>query len=60
VGAVANRTYSIQYTDSLRNGVGVWSRLSDLTARSTDHVEVVPDPGYISNRFYRVVFPQQP
>ncbi|HXJ57444.1 MAG TPA: lamin tail domain-containing protein [Verrucomicrobiae bacterium] len=58
VGAVANRTYSIQYTDNLRTGP--WSRLADLTAQSADHVEVVPDPGYTTNRFYRVVYPQQP
>jgi hypothetical protein len=58
VSAVAGHTYSIQYTDDLEGGV--WSRLLDVVARTTNHVEAIPDPGYTANRFYRVVCPQQP
>ena len=58
VGAMPNRTYSVQYRDNLQTGN--WARLTDITAQSTAHVEVLPDPGYTTNRFYRVVYPAQP
>ncbi len=58
VGALSNHTYSVQYSDSL--GSGVWLKLGDIVARLTNHTESLPDPGYTSNRFYRVVLPRQP
>jgi len=58
VGAVSNRTYSVQYTDSL--GSGPWLRLADIVARPTNHTELLLDPGATSQRFYRVVLPRQP
>ena len=56
-GAISNRTYTVQYTDQL--GVNPWRKWADLPARGTNHLEVIPDSGATSNRFYRVVTPQQ-
>jgi hypothetical protein len=58
VSAVANRSYTIQYTDAL--GTGAWMKLADLFARPTNRVEKISDPAWNTNRFYRVVLPQQP
>jgi hypothetical protein len=55
---VANRSYTIQYTDAL--GTGAWMKLADLFARPTNRVEKISDPAWNTNRFYRVVLPQQP
>ena len=58
VAAVSNRTYSVQFTDSL--GAGTWNNLANLLARPTNRVESIPDPNWTTNRFYRVVLPAQP
>ncbi len=58
VGAISNRTYTVQYTDALSSGL--WRKLGDIVARTTNHAESFPDAGFASNRFYRVVFPRQP
>ena len=58
VSAVANRSYTVQYTDAF--GTGQWLKLGDVFARATNRVEVFPDPTWTSNRFYRVVVPLQP
>jgi hypothetical protein len=58
VTAVANRTYTLQYTDDLNSGL--WRKLADLPAQSIDRVESRPDPAWTSNRLYRVVTPWQP
>jgi hypothetical protein len=56
--AVSNRTYSVQYTDAL--GTAPWTKLADVTARSTNFVMEIPDPTWGTNRSYRVVLPRQP
>jgi hypothetical protein len=56
--AVSNRTYSVLYSDSLRTGS--WQRLADVVARATNHLEIIRDSGYTTNRFYRLVTPTQP
>ena len=56
--AVSNRTYTVEFTD--RVGASPWEKLADITARSTNRIASVPDPGYASNRVYRLVTPQQP
>ena len=56
--AVSNRTYSLFFTDGLTPGH--WTRLADIVARSTTRLENVPDPAWTTNRFYRLVTPQQP
>lgn len=48
----------MQYSDAL--GAGTWSKLADVVARSTNRVEVIVDPAWTTNRFYRVVTPEQP
>ena len=58
VGVAAGHTGSLQYSDALPGGP--WLKLADFTARSTNRVEVIADPGYTNARFYRVVSPQQP
>jgi hypothetical protein len=56
--AVANRTYTVQFSDTL--GGTAWQKLADGLARATDHVEIVTDSGYTPRRFYRLVTPRQP
>ena len=57
-GAISNRTYSIQFKDALE--AANWSKLTDWPARATNHTGTIPDPGYNTNRFYRLATPQQP
>lgn len=56
-GAGSNRTYSVQFSDALANG---WQGLTDVVSRTNARIEVVTDPGWTTNRFYRVVTPRQP
>jgi hypothetical protein len=58
VAAVSNRTYSVQFSDSLVSGT--WSRLGDVLARPANRVETLIDSGWTTNRFYRLVLPRQP
>jgi hypothetical protein len=58
VSAVSNRSYTVQFLDDL--GTNTWTKLADIFARQTNHVESIPDPNWTTNRFYRVVVPQQP
>ena len=58
VAAVSNRTYSVQFSDSL--AAGSWNNLVRLAARPTNRVESIPDPTGTTNRYYRVVLPAQP
>ncbi len=58
VAAVSNRTYSVQFSDSL--AAGSWNNLARLVARPTNRVESIPDPNGTTNRYYRVVLPAQP
>jgi hypothetical protein len=58
VAAVANKTYSVQYTDDLLSGQ--WSKLGDIVAKPSDRVEQLTDTQWTSTRFYRVVLPGQP
>jgi hypothetical protein len=57
LSAVSNRTYTVQFTDRLP--AVSWSRLADVVARPTNHLESFPDPAWTTNRFYRVVLPRQ-
>ena len=57
-GAISNKTYTVQYSDALN--LGLWLKLADVAARATNHIEVIADPGYSTNRFYRVATPRQP
>ena len=56
--AVSNRTYTVEFTESL--GSGLWSKLADVPARSTNHLEVLSDIILSTDRFYRVTTPQRP
>ena len=56
VAAVSNRTYTVQYSDVLP---GSWSKLADLIARSTNRMEILQDPNWTTNRYYRLVLPAQ-
>jgi hypothetical protein len=57
LGAVSNRTYTVQYTDSL--DLLDWTKLRDIPARNTNHVESVTDAAGNASRFYRIVTPAQ-
>jgi hypothetical protein len=53
--AIAGRPYSVEYTDVL--GSGVWLKLTDVGARTTDGLESVPDPTGRPGRYYRIATP---
>jgi len=55
---VSNKTYTVEYTSSLETGT--WSRLTDVLAGSSNHVETVVDPAPTSNRYYRLRTPRLP
>ncbi len=55
---ISNKTYTVLYTDAL--GTGQWEKLADVPARGTNRTEVVFDPAYTTNRFYRLATPQRP
>lgn len=57
-GAISNRTYSVQYSDAV--GSGVWWKLADVVARTTNRVETVVDSAYATNRVYRLATPVLP
>jgi hypothetical protein len=57
VAAVANRSYSVLYTDDL--GSGQWEKLGDVVARNTDRVEQLTDREWTTRRFYKIVLPGQ-
>jgi hypothetical protein len=56
--SISNRTYTIQYSDTLSNGL--WSKLVDVPAGGSNTTETVFDPRYTSRRYYRLVTPRQP
>jgi hypothetical protein len=56
--AVTNRTYVIEYKDGLN--LAAWSRLADIPARNSNHMEFVTDPNFTTNRFYRLGTPRVP
>jgi len=58
-GTISNRTYTVQFTDTLP-AAGAWSRLADIPARASNRVEHVIDPNYTTNRFYRLATPREP
>lgn len=56
--AISNRTYSVLCSDQVP--ATNWQRLGDVVARATNRVYSLPDPGWNTNRFFRVVTPWQP
>lgn len=58
--AMAGRTYSILYRDSLNPGV--WLKLIDVASQAANHEVVVSDSAVAGQmqRFYRIVTPAQP
>ena len=56
--AVANKTYTLQYTDALETGA--WMKLADISAKSSNRNETINDAKFVTNRFYRLVTPRQP
>jgi CotH kinase protein/Lamin Tail Domain/Chitobiase/beta-hexosaminidase C-terminal domain/Concanavalin A-like lectin/glucanases superfamily/Immunoglobulin I-set domain/Bacterial TSP3 repeat len=56
--AVADRTYTIEYSDYLAGGV--WKKLADVAAQATGGGVTLLDPNPSPGRFYRLVTPRQP
>jgi len=58
--AVSNRTYTLQYRDSLLPGN--WTRLLDVASATTNRMMQVVDspPATISKRYYRLATPRLP
>ena len=58
VTAVSNRTYTVQFSDDV--AAGLWRGLGDIVSRTNNRVEMITDPGWTTNRFYRIATPRQP
>jgi hypothetical protein len=59
--AMSNHTYTVQYSDTLpANALTDWKKLADIPARTNNRVEVVTDPSFGAQRFYRLATPIQP
>ena len=56
--APSNHTYSVQFSEQL--GGNSWTKLADVFAAPASRPISVSDPNFRTNRFYRVVSPQQP
>jgi hypothetical protein len=56
-GAISNRTYTIEHTDSIG---GAWSRLTDFPARTSNRVEHLSVPVSSTHHFFRAVTPRAP
>ena len=57
--AVSNRTYSVEFKESLSSGR--WSKLADIQNQPSNRVERIADPFPITaGRLYRLVTPQLP
>jgi hypothetical protein len=56
-GAVSNKTYTVQFTDSLP--ASFWTGLADVLALSSNRVESFVDPTWTTSRVYRAVTPRQ-
>jgi hypothetical protein len=54
--AASNLTYTVEYTESLKNVV--WHTLADVVAGPTSRTVLVTDPGASAQRFYRLVTPR--
>ncbi len=59
-GAVSNRNYTLQFIEALPSARGLWRKLEDIVAHSTNRAVAVIDPSPGTNRYYRVVTPLQP
>ena len=55
--ALSNKTYTIQFTDSLNTNP--WLKFIDLPARVSNRVESVRDPNWRPSRYYRLATPRQ-
>jgi hypothetical protein len=56
--AIANQSYTVQYTDSLTSPN--WQKLSDIDAQASAFTVTATDPLSDTGRFYRIVTPRQP
>ncbi|MBL9171255.1 MAG: lamin tail domain-containing protein [Verrucomicrobiales bacterium] len=56
--ARSNRTYSLHLNDRLAEGK--WLKWQDIPAQATDRMVTIDDPGFSTNRFYRLTTPRQP
>jgi len=55
--AAANKTYTVQYTDTLPGGGRV--KLAEVVAEFADRIETVIDPDAVLSRYYRLATPRQ-
>ena len=56
--ALANKTYSVQFSDDLASGT--WGKVADVIASTANRTVTVSDDGFRTNRFYRLVSPRRP
>ena len=54
--AIANKTYSIQFTDDFQSRF--WKTLTDVPAEPVTRTIQITDPVAVGQRFYRIVTPQ--
>lgn len=58
--AISNRTYTVQYTDSLGAGPPEWRRLADVNLAGTNRLQTVIDYQAVGQRYYRLATPRVP
>ena len=56
-GALSNKTYTVEFTDNLESNP--WTKLIDISTRSTNRVETIVDPNARSSRYYRLATPRK-
>ena len=56
--AVSNRSYTVQYSDSLNPPA--WQHVEHVVARQTNYIATVNDPASVPKRFYRLATPAIP
>ena len=56
--SISNKTYTVLFQEAL--GVNIWQTLTNIAARPTNSLEIIVDAPGGTNRFYRLVTPQQP
>jgi hypothetical protein len=55
--AVSNKSYTVEFRDSL--DAGLWSRLTDVSATTTNRAVTVLDTNAVGKRYYRLATPLQ-
>lgn len=56
-GALSNKTYTVEFTENLDSSP--WTKLTDVSTRTTNRVESIPDANWRPSRYYRLATPRK-